>query len=80
MSGCSQRHVCYCGTCPDVPHETGFGGCVRRMEPAPELVEDGWLVEGFFITDSTLRQQRGYHQHGCGCWSSWAASVNSIDA
>lgn len=39
-----------------------------------------WLVEGSEITEFSMKQQRGYHRHPCGCWSRWPGSSNSIDA
>lgn len=78
---CKSKHICYCGTADHTPHEIGQDGCVRRMEEPPINMENGyWRVGMHDITDFTLRQQRGYHQHECGCWSSWKDSVNSIEA
>ena len=73
-------HACGCGTSQsDHGHIIGHLGCVRSMVDAPTLMSDGqWLVGGFLITDYTLRYQRGYHQHPCGCWSSHGESENSI--
>lgn len=79
-------HACHCGTGKPTPHETGTGGCVRTMVEAPikslNMSADPycWLVDGRQITDYTLRYQRGYYQHGCGCWSRSPGSVNSIEA
>ena len=80
-------HACYCGTADRTPHETGTHGCVRAMvvapKPAPPHSTLGcptWTVAGHRITDYTLRHQRGYHQHPCGCWSWAQESTNSIDA
>lgn len=80
-------HDCYCGTATHTPHKTGEHGCVRAMTEAP--IPSGthetlgcpmWEVAGHRITDFSLRQQRGYHQHHCGCWSWSQDSTNSIEA
>lgn len=83
----AHEHSCHCGTASHTPHETGTDGCVRSIvatpKPAPNHPEHGfqmWEVDGHVITDFTLRQQRGYYQHPCGCWSSHGDSVNSIEA
>lgn len=74
-------HSCRCGTSTsDHGHETGHLGCVRSIVDAPVAMENSmWLVGGHLITDFTLRQQRGYHQHPCGCWSSHGDSYNSLE-
>jgi hypothetical protein len=74
-------HSCGCGTSEsDHGHEVGHIGCVRRMTDAPTPMEHGqWLVGGSLITDFTLRQQRGYYQHPCGCWSKSPGSINSLE-
>lgn len=73
-------HTCHCGTGPE-SHSTGEGGCVRFMTKAPvPLPNNWWLLDLEEVTDFTLREQRGYHQHPCGCWSRWPGSVNSIEA
>lgn len=64
-------HRCFCGTTKCVPHEIGRDGCERYMTEPPDLTE---------ATLFTYTQQRGYHQHPCGCWSRWPGSVNSLDA
>lgn len=72
-------HVCHCGTASEAPHEIGTKGCSRFLTEAPAVrPDDRWLVGGEEITDYTLRQQRGYYQHECGCWSRWLGSDNSI--
>jgi hypothetical protein len=76
-------HTCHCGTSKKSPHNVGEDGCVRFMTKAPRPVsceEDRWMVDGKNITGFTLRQQRGYHKHPCGCWSRWPGSSNSIEA
>jgi hypothetical protein len=74
-------HSCHCGTGNNEPHEISKDGCVRLMEESPVKLPDGkWLVHGHAITDFTLRQQRGYHRHTCGCWSRSPESTNSIEA
>ena len=74
------NHNCHCGTATKTPHTIGKDGCVRRMVEAPVQVSpDRWEVAGHEITDYTLRHQRGYSQHPCGCWSRWPGSENSIE-
>lgn len=84
---CSQKHECQCGGI-DHPHTIGKAGCFRYMTEAPipagkhpELGCDTWKMpdEDGAITDFTLRQQRGYHQHECGCWSRSDGSFNSVE-
>lgn len=82
---CVASHKCHCGTGRSNPHVIGDEGCVRRMVPSPEPLGkdpdtgfDMWLVDGQLITDYTMRQQRGYHQHECGCWSRSPGSTNSL--
>jgi hypothetical protein len=73
-------HNCHCGTAQSTPHQIGEGGCVRFMTEAPSPTESGnWLVGGHEITDFTLKQQRGYSQHPCGCWSTHGDSNTSLD-
>ena len=80
-ASCKHDHACHCGTATHAPHETGTEGCVRYMTEAPEPKPgERWYVDGHEITDYTLKQQRGYHQHPCGCWSRWPGSSNSIEA
>jgi len=76
-------HICHCGTATHTPHEIGKDGCVRTMTAAPRKVsceEDRWMVDGHNITGYSMREQRGYHQHPCGCWSRSPGSTNSIEA
>ena len=80
-------HTCHCGTASATPHETREQGCVRHMVDTPTLVTQNtdpdanrWLVEGSEITEFSMKQQRGYHKHPCGCWSRWPGSSKSIDA
>lgn len=74
-------HTCHCGTATVTPHQTGTHGCQRFMTPAPDkLSGDRWFVDGKIITGYSLREQRGYHQHRCGCWSRHEGSENSISA
>ena len=83
MMMCDKIHWCHCGTSKSEksPHKTGENGCIRRITLPPVYVEcDKWEVDGYVITDHSLRQQRGYHQHECGCWTWWCDSTNSIDA
>lgn len=74
------NHNCYCGTATKTPHATGKDGCERKMVDAP--INEGrgcWTAEGTAMTEFTLREQRGYSQHPCGCWSRWPESKNSIE-
>lgn len=66
-------HRCWCGTSsvPNHPHETGENGCIRYMVEPPDL-SDG-------TTMYTYKQQRGYYQHPCGCWSRHPGSTNSLE-
>ena len=65
-------HKCYCGTSEIFGHETGQDGCARFMTDAPEIKEGESI-------DYPYKQQRGYHQHPCGCWSRWPCSINSLE-
>lgn len=87
QDGLGHDHKCYCGTATHAPHETATCGCVRFIteSPVPSGTHETlgcpmWEVGGRRITDFTLRQQRGYWQHPCGCWSTHGASDNSIAA
>lgn len=74
-------HQCHCGTATSTPHNVGENGCLRILTPAPvPRADNRWFVDGSEITDFTLRQQRGYYQHPCGCWSRCPGSENSISA
>ncbi len=73
---CTAPHTCHCGTATHTPHETATHGCVRviTVPPIPSGTHEilgcpMWEVDGHRLTDFTLRQQRGYYQHPCGCWS-----------
>jgi len=80
---CDHAHICGCGTASQSPHLIGELGCVRFMVKAPRPVscaDDRWIVDGQNVTGYTLRDQRGYYQHPCGCWSRSPGSTNSIDA
>lgn len=73
-------HTCHCGGLNQA-HQTGERGCFRIMVMPPEKQGDShWRVDGHCITDYTLKEQRGYCQHSCGCWSRHEGSVNSISA
>jgi hypothetical protein len=64
-------HRCYCGTATqNEPHQIGDNCCQRFMTDPPDY-SDG-------TTEYTYKEQRGYHQHPCGCWSRWEGSENSI--
>jgi len=72
-------HECNCGGIK-FRHSVGDKGCYRQMEAAPIKVgENLWKVNGRTVTDWVLRNQRGYHQHNCGCWSSHGDSNTSLD-
>jgi len=76
-------HKCHCGAFDALhEHETGCPGCYRQMCAQPWPMEnDWWIVEGQEITGTSLREQRLYHQHPCGCWSrSKEHGENSIEA
>lgn len=81
---CLKPHQCHCGLGPLSPHEIGDGGCQRKMAEAPihHPEEDDphreWEVGGGFVSDYTLREQRGYVKHTCGCWSKASESTNSL--
>lgn len=54
---------------------------VASPQPLGEDPDSGiemWIVEGSIITEHTMRHQRGYHEHECGCWSRWHGSTNSL--
>ena len=73
-------HSCSCGGSLG-QHITGYCGCLREMTVTPHPLEnDKWEVGGVAITDTSLREQRMYHQHPCGCWSrAKSGSTNSIE-
>jgi hypothetical protein len=74
-------HTCHCGVASTSPHIVGTYGCPRRIVDAPlKTTAIGyWMVDGGLITDFTLREQRGYHQHPCGCWSTTGEHSNSVE-
>lgn len=81
--GLGHDHTCNCGMAKHAPHRAGEGGCMRSMTTPPRKVsceDDRWMVDGHNITGYSMREQRGYHQHPCGCWSRSPESENSIDA
>jgi len=41
------------------------------MTDAPDFSEG--------VTEYVYKNQRGYHQHSCGCWSTHGDSINSLD-
>lgn len=76
---CNETHLCNCGTASKTPHQVGKDGCERYMTRPPKKTGDGmYKVDGSTITEFTLRQQRGYSEQPCGCWSRWSGSVNSL--
>ena len=82
---CSAAHHCYCGAGAATPHVIGDQGCIRGVVPSPRPIwldpDTGiqiWIVDGHAITEYTLKHQRGFNQHECGCWSSWHGSSNSL--
>jgi hypothetical protein len=80
MSICKQEHLCHCGLGAGTTHEVGSLGCANVMADTPkELPLDMWHVDGVMITGYTLREQRGYCKHACGCWSRGAYNANSIE-
>lgn len=78
------RPECGCGGVI-VPHHVGDKGCFRTMvaAPLPAAVKSDlgplWNLPGVAgsVTDFTLRQQWGYHQHPCGLWSRFATDDDS---
>lgn len=87
MNTPTHDHACNCGTATHTPHEIATYGCVRTMTEAPKpaglhdwLKCQMWEVDGHIITDTSLREQRGYWQHPCACWSRSPGSTNSIEA
>lgn len=66
-------------------HRVGVTGCNRKMAEAPQRVTQSpgrpntdWLVPGVGpVSEFTLRQQWGYHQHVCGRWSRFATDDDS---
>ena len=73
------NHECFCGTSRKRRHIISENGCKRFMTLSPIKHGDRWFVDGSYCTDYALRQQRGYHQHECGCWSRWEGSMNSLE-
>lgn len=69
---CEPLPICRCGGV-NHEHRTGDDGCYRelvRVHPRKvSCEEDRWMVDGHNITGTTLRQQRGYHQHANGRWT-----------
>lgn len=77
-------HECYCGTATHVPHGIGKSGCQREITSNPdkfgsdlETNSPMWLVDGQIITEYTLKFQRGYYEHPCGCWSRFGPDDSS---
>lgn len=79
---CNVPLICCCGGIHR-EHRIGDENCFREavINPPVKLCNDWWNVEGSDITGYTLREQRLYHQHECGCWSrpKGGGSVNSIE-
>lgn len=77
---------CTCGGSERV-HKVGDRNCLRekvliKPRPFPKF-EDKWILEhDEVVTGTTLREQRGYHQHRGGSWSRPKdhSSENSIEA
>jgi len=81
--GEEHNHSCSCGYGTTTPHELSKDGCCRIIVESPQKQQnDYWLVNGSIITGYSLRDQRGYHEHPCGCWSrpKDQGSENSIEA
>jgi len=61
---------CSCGGIFEPNHELGIVGCLREVAyPQPRKISgeyDKWFVGGCVITGFTMREQRGYYQHGDG--------------
>jgi len=76
------RHICYCGGVEN-DHETGVPGCFRRMsEDNISCVNsdtDMWQVNNETITGYILKDQRGFFQHPCGCWSRYSGTTHSLE-
>lgn len=75
---------CYCGTATHAPHAIGKSGCQREITASPDKFGTDpdtdspmWLVDGQIITEYTLKFQRGYFEHTCGCWSRFGSDDNS---
>lgn len=64
------NHDCYCDCGKKTPHIIGEDGCQRVMTEPPDYTK---------ATEFTYREQRGYHQHECGCWSRSPDSTNSSE-
>lgn len=83
-SSCKQPPECNCGGLSGT-HGIGTRGCYRktveaptRLNPVPGRPNTDWLVPGVGpVSDFTLRQQWGYHQHACGRWSRFATDDDS---
>lgn len=70
MMKSKHNHICYCGAnLKSTGHEIGHNGCQRYMVEPPDLT-----LATLFI----YKEQRGYRQHDCGCWSRWIGSSNSL--
>ncbi len=67
-----QSMRCKCGGM-SVEHNIEDPDCFREkvlVNPIPvQNTNDRWIVDGHEITGTTLREQRGYHEHPCGNWS-----------
>lgn len=61
---------CYCGG-KSCGHNIGDLLCFREwtIEPIRKLGNGMFAVGGQVITETSLKQQRGYAQHECGRWS-----------
>lgn len=73
---CYASHLCHCEFAAKTPHVVGDQGCEREMVASPEpFAKDPdtgaemWVVDGQIITEYTMKHQRIYIQHECGCWS-----------
>ena len=90
MADMKHNHTCHCGIATETPHQTGTKGCPRFLTEAPmpaprdeELRCEMWWVDDDYqhrgpVTDTTLKRQRGYKQHPCGCWSRSPGSTISL--
>ena len=75
-------HACHCGGVEGA-HPVGAPGCFRYMSNNAvvclDAADDRWAVNGEPVSGFTLREQRGYAQHPCGCWSKHGGSTNSLE-
>jgi predicted nucleotidyltransferase len=85
MKNCNKEHLCSCGKATHYPHETGKSGCTRRISSITPIrnaekvnTHQEWQVGDHSVSDYTLKEQRGYRQYECGCWTRARESTNSL--